>query len=44
MHVMEYFIIDSELDVYKDFGRYDISFLFWFAVPILCALDISSSV
>jgi len=36
MHVMEYFIIDSELDVYKDFGRYDISFKFSsFAVPIL---------
>jgi len=26
MHVMEYITIDSELDVYKDFGRYDISF------------------
>jgi len=28
MHVMEYFIIDLELDDYKDFGRYDISFKF----------------
>jgi len=36
MHMVKYFIINLELDVYKDFGRYDISLKFLkLAVPIL---------